>query len=107
MKKDEIGGKFIIDGKTIWIKRIINKDPATIVFWSDGTKTITKCSKEDEYDAEKGVLISVMKKIFGTDAVINLLKDWGGSYQGSQCGYGRIDRDLAFIRQKHKKDNKK
>lgn len=47
------------------IKKVIYNDPATIIFWSDGTKTIVKCMEDDDYDPEKGFMAAVTKKAFG------------------------------------------
>lgn len=47
----------------IHIKDVIFNDPATIVFWSDGTKTVCTCSEQDTYDPEKGLALCVMKKM--------------------------------------------
>lgn len=47
------------------IEKLIFNGPATIVMWSDGTKTIVKCTENDEFDPEKGVAMAVMKKFFG------------------------------------------
>ena len=44
------------------IERVILRPPATIVFWSDGDKTVVKCNKDDIYDPEKGVLWAIAKK---------------------------------------------
>lgn len=44
------------------IKNVIFNDPATIVFWGDGTKTVVKCSEDDVYDAEKGLSMAIAKK---------------------------------------------
>ena len=44
-------------------KRVIFNDPATIVFWSDGTKTVTKCKGCDEYEPLFGVLACAMRKV--------------------------------------------
>lgn len=44
------------------IERVIYSEPATIVFWDDGTKTISKCDKQDEYDELTGFLMCVLKK---------------------------------------------
>lgn len=49
------------------IKRVIFNDPATIVFWEDGSKTVVKCSPRDIYDAEKGLAMAITKKYFGND----------------------------------------
>ena len=59
-----------------YIKRIIYRNPATIVFWSDDTKTVAKCSKYDKYDAEKGLSICVIKKLCGSTKVTNLFNHW-------------------------------
>ena len=49
------------------IKNVIFNDPATIVFWSDGTKTVVKCGENDIYDPEKGLAMAVAKKYLGTN----------------------------------------
>lgn len=43
---------------------VIFHDPATIVFWSDGTKTVVK-SKGEEFDPEKGLAMAISKKFLG------------------------------------------
>lgn len=43
------------------IKDVKFNPPATIVFWSDGTKTVAKSSEFDDYDPEKGFMLCVMK----------------------------------------------
>lgn len=45
-------------------KWVIN-GPATILFWNDGTKTIVKCNKDDEFDAQKGYLMAFFEKTTG------------------------------------------
>lgn len=39
----------------VTIDRVIFNPPATIVLWDDGTKTVVKCSEDDEWDEEKGL----------------------------------------------------
>ena len=46
------------------IKDVIFNDPATIVFWSDGDKTIVKATDE-EFDKEKGLAMAIAKKLYG------------------------------------------
>lgn len=48
-------------------KKIIHNNPATIVFWSDNTKTVAKCRKGDIYDPEVGFYVACAKKLFGND----------------------------------------
>ena len=52
------------------IERVIYSNPATIVFWDDGTKTVAKCSEENVYDPESGLLWCIAKKSYG-----NMIKD--------------------------------
>lgn len=49
------------------IDRVIYNDPATIILWKDGTKTVVKCMEGEEYDPEKGFAMAVLKKLFGED----------------------------------------
>lgn len=48
------------------IERVIFNGPATIVFWSDNTKTIVKCMEGEEFDEEKGIAMAFVKKLYGT-----------------------------------------
>ena len=47
-----------------FIKKVKFNPPATIVFWTDNTKTVVKCSGED-YDPEKGLAMCICKKVLG------------------------------------------
>lgn len=46
------------------IKNVILNDPAVIVIWEDGTKTVVK-AQEEEFDPEKGLAMAISKKAFG------------------------------------------
>lgn len=59
------------------IKNVIFNDPATIVFWEDGTKTVVKCQDGDEFDPEKGLAMAIVKKAYGNKgSYCNKLKKW-------------------------------
>ena len=47
------------------IKNVIFNDPATIVFWNDGSKTVVKTQDGDEFDPEKGLAMAISKKVLG------------------------------------------
>ena len=49
----------------IKIKNVIFNPPATIVFWSDGTKTVVKAKESETYDSEKGLAMAISKKALG------------------------------------------
>ena len=58
------------------IKDVIFNDPATIVMWSDGTKTVVKCENE-AYDPEKGLAMAIAKKALGNKGnYFNVFKKW-------------------------------
>lgn len=48
-----------------WIKKVIFNDPATIILWRNGDKTIVKCSEHDTYDPEKGLAMAIAKHALG------------------------------------------
>lgn len=49
------------------IKKVIFHDPATIVFWMDGSKTVVKCGEGDAYDPEKGLAMAIAKRALGNE----------------------------------------
>ena len=52
-------------------KKVIFNEPATIVFWEDGTKTIVKCSEDDEFNPYYGFCAALAKKIYGNNSKIH------------------------------------
>ena len=59
------------------IKNVIFNDPATIVFWSDGSKTVVKVQDGDEYNEEKGLAMAISKKALGNKGnYCNVFKKW-------------------------------
>lgn len=53
------------------LKRVIFNDPATIVYWTDGTKTVVKCQPGDTFDPLMGFLMAVFKKACGNKGNYN------------------------------------
>lgn len=47
------------------ISRVIFNDPATIILWADGTKTVAKTHGDDAFDPEKGFAVACAKKLLG------------------------------------------
>lgn len=59
------------------IKKVIFNKPATIVFWTDNTKTVVKCGENDIYDPEKGLAMAISKKALGNKGNFNeVFKKW-------------------------------
>lgn len=73
------------------IKKVIFNDPATIVFWSDGTKTVVKCHDE-VFDPEKGLAMAISKKALGNQgSYFNVFKKWTEPY------YEKIDTETSDV----------
>ena len=51
------------------IEKVIFDNPATIVLWGDGTKTVVKLQSDDPaaFDKEKGLITAIAKKALGNE----------------------------------------
>lgn len=59
------------------IKNVIFNEPATIVLWTDGTKTVVKCQEGEGYDPEKGIAMAISKKALGNKGnYCEVFKKW-------------------------------
>lgn len=56
---------------TTKVKRVIFNNPATIIFWTDNTKTVVQCQPCDTYDKETGFVMAYLKKLLGNDNTFN------------------------------------
>lgn len=76
----KIGNGFVESGRQSAlhkIKNVIFNNPATIVFWVDGTKTVVKCGKDDKFDPEKGLAMAISKYFFDNAGYYNdVFKKW-------------------------------
>lgn len=69
--------------KEVKITNVIFNPPATIVFWSDGTKTVVKCNNSvfETFDPEKGLAMAIAKKVLGNKGnYYNEFKKWISPY---------------------------
>lgn len=63
--------------RNIEIVNVIFNEPATIVIWSDGTKTVVKAQNGETFDREKGLAMAICKKAFGNKGNYNeVFKKW-------------------------------
>lgn len=69
--------------------KILIQGTATIIWWSDGMKTVVKCQKGDKMDPEKGIAMCVMKKFMGTNEThsnyLDFAKDAIAKYEKQQA----------------------
>lgn len=73
-KKGLITGREIV-WKSLSVDRIIFNDPATIVFWKDGTKTVVKCQKGQTFNPYFGFCAAMAKKLYGSNSMLNRIVD--------------------------------
>lgn len=81
------------------IKNVIFAPPATIVYWSDGSKTVVKCSEKDVFDPEKGLAMAIAKRCGGNKGsyykeIQNWVEKSGKKYPGKPAGGKAVDLDV-------------
>lgn len=59
------GAESMNNNMSVFMIKVIYNDPATIAFWSDGTKTVVKAQPGDIFDPEKGLAMAIAKKACG------------------------------------------
>lgn len=59
--KSAEGNMFIMPS----IDKVIFNEPATIILWDDGSKTVVKCTDGEEYDPAIGFAMAYVKKLYG------------------------------------------
>lgn len=63
------------------IQAVIFNAPATVVIWTDGTKTVVKCQDGDTYSKETGLAMAIAKKFLGNRGNFNeVFKKWIPEY---------------------------
>ena len=72
------------------IKNVIFNPPATIVFWTDGSKTVVKCNAKEEFDPEKGMAMAIAKRC------ANNSDDF---YKEIKSGYKQVDDVKALVKE--------
>jgi len=76
------------------IDHVVFSEPATIVFWEDGTKTVVKCMKGERYERYAGFMAACMKKMFGST-----------SRAKSVMNYFTVEQAPKTEKKKKKKEN--
>lgn len=77
---------FHLDYSSMWanpikhnydVKKIIYNDPATIVFWEDGTKTVVKRGKDEPFSKYHAFCAALAKKLYTTNSAVNRIVNNG------------------------------
>lgn len=62
----------IPEARDVWFR-----NPATIVFWEDNTKTVVKTRGGEKFDPEKGLAMAILKKLYGNNgSYYEIFKKW-------------------------------
>lgn len=93
------GNKTASATNTAAIKNVIFAPPATIVYWSDGSKTVVKCSEKDAFDPEKGLAMAIAKRCGGNKgSYYKEIQSWveksGKKYPGKPTAGKAVDLDV-------------
>ena len=68
---DRLYGTIVNKNPAVVPKQVIFNNPATIIFWSDGDKTVVKKEGNTEFNPYYGFCTAVTKKVFGHNSIIN------------------------------------
>lgn len=63
-KENKKNAKIAIKETIKHIKKIIFKNPATVIIWDNEEKTVVKCQNEEPFDEEKGLAMALLKHFF-------------------------------------------
>lgn len=78
----------------IAIKNVIFNPPATIVFWSDGTKSVVKAQNGEKFDPEKGLAMAIIKRIKGNKGnYYNVFAKWCKNYKIEEKEPKKVNMD--------------
>lgn len=101
----------------ITVDHIIYNDPATIVFWKDGTKTVVKKSPKEPYNKYTAFCAALAKKVYGNNSQVNKIVEAGieqkpcdkkkKSKDKSQTKFVRDEKGRWCSAPKTKKEKKK
>lgn len=69
----------------VQIKNVVFNPPATIVFWTDNSKTVVK-AKNEAFDPEKGLAMAIAKKALGNKGnYYETFKKWLPKTESKDC----------------------
>lgn len=80
--------------KRFEIKKVIFNDPATIVIWANGAKTVVKAQNE-KYDPEKGLAMAFAKRALGgKGSYYDIFKQWLPNEKVDFNDFEKFEKDV-------------
>lgn len=90
-------------GNKVYITKVLYNNPATIVFWSDGTQTRNICPPDTLYNPDTGLAFCMLKKLMGNTEMAKLFNDW----ELKDCHNDKNHWvELKDVRKRHKENDK-
>lgn len=87
------------DMEEVTIKNVIFNPPATIVFWSNGDKTVVKCDEMEKFDPEKGMAMAISKHALGNKGnYYNEFVKYAGKYTLNMLDEKNKECDEAAVK---------
>lgn len=87
----------------VYITKVLYNNPATVVFWSDGTTTKNICPPDTLYNPDAGLAFCMLRKFMGNDKMAKLFADWElEDYKEDKNRWV----ELKDVRKKHKRTEK-
>lgn len=75
------------------IEKVIFNDPATIIIWKGGRKTVVKAQNGEPFDPEKGMAMAIAKYVMGNKGAFNNVFDkWCAPYYEQR--YNQLLKEL-------------
>lgn len=103
----DISKTFVEKKPTSEIKEVIFHYPATIVYWTDGTKTVVKMQKnETSFDREKGLAMAIAKRFLKK----SLRSHWYDEFakylntDTNPCKFGDKEYHMSLVKERSDKD---
>ena len=86
--RNEILDRIYLPNIKSYIKKVVFNDPATIIIWTDDTKTVVKAENEP-FDPEKGMAMAIAKKVLGNKHdYYNTFVKWMKKYKPEESSNG-------------------
>lgn len=68
------------------IVKVTFNDPATIVHWKDGTKTVTKARNGDKFNPETGLALCIVRYLINNRSYSKVFDKWLPKTCTFECG---------------------
>ena len=80
------------------IRKVIFNPPATVVYWSDGSKTVVKCSANDKFDPEKGMAMAIAKRCANNSgSYYKEIQKWIGEESCYKANFADMPKEKATL----------